>query len=335
MSPRFLLPLTLFFFVFADALATASHDEQLSPIPNRIPFTLTAYGSDFKEPHFEGTLDLHQSYTKWKPSAGEAFSFAKLWDLSGIWNHDGQELKLALQFECLGPEDPERRLCLETRVLDEDGKLLAHDWHVGSDGRIQPADEPSIGLRFLRSRLNYPDNTLPRWAIAQAARLDIRLIEYPQGLPPHFPSGPHNLDLAIARSNRCGDFDVTFNNPPGWDLDPPKHQIAFQVFVYDEDNKFIRADRRFLMYRADGNYRQLVRVEPKYFDHSRVSISVYTRQPDKDKFIRDFFYGGSSGYSGCWTGDGGELNQLPIRGAELFPDLPAFATAQNSVEPSH
>jgi hypothetical protein len=327
MSPRCPLPLTLFLFVF-NASAASAADEQLSAVSKQLPFTLTALGSGVEEPKFEGTLDFHEGYAKWKPAAGEAFSFAKLWDLSGIWNHDGQELKLALKFECLGSKNPERRFCLETRVLDNGGKLLAHNWQVGSDGRIQPAYDPSIDAKFLRSRLNYPDNTLPRWAIAQAVRLDIRLIEYPRGLPPHFPSGPHNLDLAITRPNRCGDFDVTFTNPPGWDLDPPKHQIAFQVFVYDADKKFVRADRRFLMYRADGNYRQQVRVEPKYFDHSRVSISVYTRQPDNDKFIRDFFYGGSSGYRGCWTGDGGELVELPIRGDKLFSDLPELAVLQ-------
>jgi hypothetical protein len=53
---------------------------------------------------------------------------------------------------------------------------------------------------------------------------------------------------------------------------------------------------------------------------------VFTRQPDNDKFIRDFFYGGGSGYSGCWTGDGGKLNELPIQGQRLFPDLPALAS---------
>jgi hypothetical protein len=327
MSPRFLLPLTLFLFVF-NVSAAAAADEQLPAVSKHLSFTLTALGSNFREPEFKGTLDFHEGYAKWKPAAREDFSFAKLWKMSGQWKHDEQELKLVLQFECLGPKNPERRLCLDTRVLDKDGKLLAHDWQVESDGRIQPADEQSIGLKFLRSRLNFPDNTLPRWAIAQAARLDIRLVEYPDGLPPHFPSGPHNLDLAITRPNRCGDFDVTFTNPPGWDLDPPKHQIAFQVFVYDADKKFIRADRRFLVYRADGNYRQQVRVEPKYFDQSRVSISVYTRQPDNDKFIRDFFYGGSSGYRGCWTGDGGELVELPIRGDKLFPDLPELAALQ-------
>lgn len=328
MSPRFLLPLTLYLFVFATSLAAAGEDEQLPPIPKQIPFTLTACGTDCKEPRLDGTLDFHEGDAKWKAANSEAFSFAKLRDLTGRWKRRNEELKLSFQFECQGPKSPERRFCLETRVLDQDGKLLAHDWQVGSDGRIEPTDAPSIGLRFVRSRLNSPDNRLPRSAIAQAARLDIRLVEYPRGLPPHFPSGPHNLDLAITRPNRCGDFDVTFTNPSGWDLNPPKHQIAFQVFVYDAEKKLIRADRRFLMYRADGNYRQQVRVEPKYFDHSRVSISVYTRQPDNDKFIRDFFYGGSSGYRGCWTGDGGELVELPIRGDKLFPDLPELAVLQ-------
>jgi hypothetical protein len=310
--------------------AANDNDEQLPEVPDQLAFTLSAHGAGVNEPNIEGVLELRAGDTKWKFAAGKAVSFAKLWHLSSQWKHDGQELKLALTFECLGPEEPKRRICLETRLLAKNGKLLAHDWQVESDGRIESADTPPVSFRFVRSRLNNSFNTLPRSAITQAARLDIRLIEYPQGMPPHFPHGRHSLDLAITRPNRCGDFDVTFTNPQDWNLDPPKHQIAFQVFVYDADKKFIHVDRRFLMYRADGDYRQSVRVEPKYFDHSRISISVYTRQPDNDKFISDFFYGGGAEYHGCWTGDGGNLVDLPIRGVTLFPDLPELAVARET-----
>ncbi len=50
-----------------------------------------------------------------------------------------------------------------------------------------------------------------------------------------------------------------------------------------------------------------------------------TRQPDNDKFIRDFFLGGGSRYSGLWTGDAGKLVELPLEGVAIFSDLPELA----------
>ena len=156
-----------------------------------------------------------------------------------------------------------------TSDRQQHGKLLAHDWQVEGDNRIGPAEIPLGSLIALRSRLNSTNNRLSGPTLLSLARLDFRLTEMPNGLPSHFPPAPQKLDLQVTRSDKCGRFEVSFANPAGWDLDPTKHQIAFQLFVRDKNGKLVRADRRFLAYRADGRYRECVRVEPRYYDHSR------------------------------------------------------------------
>ncbi len=310
---------------------SANAEAKRPPVPTHIPFEVTTDGAHEKhELLLDSAFDLKDGQMRWIRPTGIRCSFARIVELKASCDDWSDEFRIEIRFECLGPEDPVRRFCLETRALDQDGKLLAHDWQVESDGRIGPAEIQLGSHTFVRSRYNSPFNKLSRARLSRVEKLDIRLIEYPRGTPRHFPSGRHQLDLAVSRSNKCGDFELTFANPIGWNLGPPKHQIAFQVFVRDANGKHVRADRRFLMYRADGDYRQSVRVEPKYYESTEISVTVFTRQPDNDKFIRDFFYGGSSGYSGCWTGDGGRLVELPIKGAPLFSDLPEMAAVPAS-----
>ena len=286
-----------------------------------VPFTLTLSSSRANPKLIEGELELSERGKHWRPTVNTASPFAKIWHLRGSWRDDGK-LESTLEYECQGPEEPARRFCFETRALDKHGKLLAHNWQVEGDNRIGPAEIPLGSLIALRSRLNSTNNRLSGPALRSVARLDFRLTEMPNGLPRHFPSAPQKLNLQVTRSDKCGRFEVSFANPAGWNLDPAKHQIAFQLFVRDKNDKLVRADRHFLAYRADGRYRECVRVEPIYYDHSEVSVTVFTRQPDNDKFIGDFFFGGGSGYRGVWTGDGGPLAQLPLKDHQLFDDLP-------------
>ena len=295
-------------------------------LPARVPFTLTCRPAGEDQRSVSGVLNLSERGENWQPSDSAFTSMAKILRLRGDWRSDDARLSVTLSYECQGREDPKRQFCFETRVLDKDGKLLAHDWQVEGDNRIGPAEVDAGSLRMVRSRLNSTSNRLYGPALRHLARLELRLTEMPAGLPHHFPAAPHKLNLAVTQPNKCGRFDVAFTNRAGWDLKPADHEIAFQVFVRDSNGKLIRADRRFLLYRNDGKYREQVCVERKYYDYSKVSITIFTRQPDNDNFIREFFLGGGSGYHGMWTGDGGPLIELPLTDGPLFNDLPERST---------
>ncbi len=297
--------------------------DRLPPAPDRIEFTFTTRNLSGTEVSASGTLGLSgRSGSSWKPAEDFNCSFAKFRRMSADLGPNDRELRIDLSYMCLGPQDQRRRFRLETRVLDADGNLLAHDWQVSGDNRIGPKEVMMSSSKMLMSSENYPWNRLPRAAIVRAAKLDIRLREMRDDQLSHFPQMPHKLELTVTMPNRCGDFDVSFTNPAGWNLDPPKHQIAFQLFVHDARGKLVRADRRFLVYRDTGKYCESVRVEPRYYDYSSVSIAIYTRQPDNDKFINEFFFGRGSSYQGMWTGDAGKLSELPLKGVPLFDDLP-------------
>jgi hypothetical protein len=297
-------------------------DSSPPALPEHVPFTFTCRRTADDQQSVSGVLDLSERPGNWTPSDDAFTPIAKSWQLRGDWRRDDAQLRVSLRYECQGREDPKRRFCFETRALDKDGKLLAHDWQVEGDNRIGPTEIPAGSITFVRSRLNSTRNRLNGPALRRLARLDFRLTEMPDGMPPHFPAAPHKLNLAVTRPDKCGRFDVTFTNRAGWDLEPAKHEIAFQVIVCDSKGKLIRADRRFLLYREDGRYRERVCVERKYYDYSNVSITIFTRQPDNDKFIHDFFFGGGSGYHGMWTGDSGKLIELPLEGLPTFGDLP-------------
>ena len=306
----------------------AGADTQLPPVPVRIPFTLTAHGHDTNEPSFNGTLEFHDGEARWDAPEDARFSFARLKTLSTECKESSHEFQVDLVYMCQGPKNPKRRFCFETRALDRDGKLLAHDWQIEADNRLGPKTIPWNSYTMVLSRDNSPFNRFPRTALADVARLDVRLTEYPVGTPRHFSNGPHKLDLAITRPDKCGDFMVTFTNPAGWNLDPSKHQIAFELWVRDAKGHNVCRETRLLSCREDGNYRQRVHVERKYFDHSSIGISVFTRQADNQQFVRDFFIDRiGSKYHGMWTGDGGKLVELPIKGVPLFSNLPEIAAA--------
>jgi hypothetical protein len=304
-------------------------DEASPALPARVPFTLTCRPAEGEQESVSGELNLSDRSRAWQPAHDEFQSVAKLWQLSGEWRGHGPELRVSLRYECQGPEDPKRRFCFETRALDKDGKLLAHTWQVVGDNRVGPREIPGGSRPFYRSRLNSDWNQLHDPALVHLARLDLRLTEMPKGPPLHFPPAPHKLNLAVTRPDKCGRFDVAFTNRAGWDLEPAEHEIAFQVFVRDSAGQRIRTDHRFLLYRADGRYREHVCVEPKYYDYSSVRITIFTRQPDNDKFVHDFFFGGGSGYHGMWTGDAGELAEIPLAGQTLFSDLPERSSLAN------
>lgn len=322
---RFAICLLVLSIIARPNIAIADDGSSVA-LPARIPFTLTCHPAAGDERQVSGTLNLSERGATWQPAGSVLTSMANIWRLRGDWSHSEPQLRLDLSYECQGSEDPKRRFCFETRALDKDGKLLAHDWQVEGDNRIRPAEVDAGSLRMVRSRLNSTNNRLESHALLHLAGLELRLTEMPAGLPSHFPAAPHKLNLAVTQPDKCGRIDVTFTNRLGWDLEPAKHQIAFQVFVHDSNGKRIRADRRFLLYRKDGHYREHVCVERQYYDYSRVSIAIFTRQPDNEKFIRGFFFGGGSEYHGMWTGDGGLLIELPLIDGPLFNDLPERST---------
>lgn len=304
------------------SLASAADDDQTLVLPKSVPFTFRADGQPPAEA--SGEFAFNNDNARWTPPAEFATSYMRLRNLSA--ELDEHKFTVRCKFKFRGSKDPHRYVCAEMRLLDEDGKLLFHTWQICHDARIGPRQIPMGSLMRTRSIENSPwllvkGRTL-RQVLPCLARAEIRLWELHEEDRAHFPRHPSSMRLAVTRPDDEGRFEVSFANPIGWDLEPAKHQIAFQLFVRDADGKTIRADRRFLDYRADGRYRESVQVEPVCYDHSVVSLTVFTRQPDNDKFIHDFFIGGSSGYHGIWTGDHGKLIELPLEGGPLFDDLP-------------
>lgn len=299
-------------------------EDQPRALPDSVPFTLSCRAANGDEQSASETLKLLERNSTWQPASGMLTPMANILHLSGEWRGgEIPQLRLTLEYACQGEENPKREFRFETRALDQDGKLLAHDWQTEGDNRTGPIEVDGGSLRFVRSTRNSTSNSLEALGLSHLARLELRLTELAKGLPEHFPAAPHKMNLAVTQPDKCGRFDVTFTNRPGWDLEPAKHQIAFQLFVRNSDGKLIRTDRRFLVYRAEGQYCERVCVEPEYYNYSKVGIDTFTRQADNDKFIRAFYLGdGRSEYHGMWTGDGGPLTELPLRDQQLFNDLP-------------
>ena len=117
--------------------------------------------------------------------------------------------------------------------------------------------------------------------------------------------------LARTKPNEAGEFTISFENPRGFDLEPGKHQVIFQVFV-GVSQKPIRAKILRQLEIRDGRYEVPVTIPPEWIDDSRVSITFLTIQPDHDAWVKSFFQEGKGGgYSGLWTSDGGLLPAIP------------------------
>jgi hypothetical protein len=114
--------------------------------------------------------------------------------------------------------------------------------------------------------------------------------------------------LARTRPNDAGEFTISFENPPGYELAPGKHQVIFQVFVGASQKPIREKIFRQLEIRRDGRYEVPVKIRPEWIDDSIVSITFVSIQPNHDAWVRSFFHDGKgTSYQGLWAGDGGLL----------------------------
>jgi hypothetical protein len=119
--------------------------------------------------------------------------------------------------------------------------------------------------------------------------------------------------LTRTRPNEAGEFTVSFENPRGFELEPGKHQVIFQVFIGVSRKPIRRKIFKQLDARKEGRYRVPVQIESDWIDDSRVSLTFVTIQPDHDAWVRSFFHEGKgTKYSGIWAGDGNLLPAIPF-----------------------
>jgi hypothetical protein len=127
------------------------------------------------------------------------------------------------------------------------------------------------------------------------------------------PAHESRTRLARSRSNEVGEFQLTFENPPGFDLSPDKHQVIFQVIVGVSQKPIRQKIFRQLRVIPGGRYRVPVKIAPEWIDDSRVSITFMTIQPNHNAWVRSFFQEGKgTAYTGLWAEDGGLLPAIPL-----------------------
>jgi hypothetical protein len=123
--------------------------------------------------------------------------------------------------------------------------------------------------------------------------------------------------LARSKPNESGECTISFENPSGFELEPGKHQVIFQVFVGTSQKPICEKIFRQLDVLREGRYEVPVKIAPEWIDDSRVSITFVTIQPDHDAWVRSFFLEGKgTSYKGLWTGDGGLMPAIPFAAAQ-------------------
>lgn len=128
---------------------------------------------------------------------------------------------------------------------------------------------------------------------------------------PSAPAVAYPTHLARGRPNEAGEFTISFENPPGFDLARGKHQVIFQVFVGVSHKPLIEKIFRQLEI-EEGRYEVPVKIAPELGDDSRVSITFVTIQPEHDAWVKTFFQEGKrTTYRGIWTSDGDILPAVP------------------------
>jgi hypothetical protein len=118
--------------------------------------------------------------------------------------------------------------------------------------------------------------------------------------------------LARTRPNEAGEFNISFENPRGFDLVRDKHQAIFQVFVGASQKPIRERIFRQLDVR-DGRYEVPIKIAPEWIDDSRVAITFVTIQPKHDEWVKAFFQEGKgTSYSGIWTGESSKMPAIPF-----------------------
>jgi outer membrane protein assembly factor BamB/protocatechuate 3,4-dioxygenase beta subunit len=178
----------------------------------------------------------------------------------------------------------------------------------------------------LRTGTSFQNLTLPGDTLSTDARVHAAVARLV--LDPSAPAKPITkadaaqlADAATSKTNLTrtqpdadGKFTLTFDNPiprranARMQLDPEKHQVIFQVFVRNAEGKLQEKIFKQLPARPNGGYHVNVQVPPDLIEHSSVSITFVTIQPEHDRWVKAFFHDGKgTSYSGMWSSDGGKL----------------------------
>lgn len=249
---------------------------------------------------------------EWSLPEGLALGFATIRRAS--IGGDDRRAGATIVYRCEGPEDPDRCILVEWHVRDRQGALLRYAWCWMMDARIGPRTFQLSGFTVTRAIVNIAYAAFSFDELAEAACIQVRFRELRKEQCAHMPPmpGQHKLGLVMTHPDDQGNFELLFHNLKGAELEPAQHEIALTVSITDAQGKLVGRRVTFFEYRADGQYRLPLRIDPRYLETSSVGISVYTKQADNEAFKKDFFIErrGAS-YEGCWHGDGGLIGQLP------------------------
>ncbi len=171
------------------------------------------------------------------------------------------------------------------------------------------ADDPADVLERSDRRLHLGSAVL---TLRNAPRPDLGRSLIRESVPVA-PDQESETRLTRTRPNDAGEFTISFENPRGFELEPGKHQVIFQVFIGGSRKPIRRKIFKQLEARKEGRYRAAVKIEPEWIDDSRVSLTFVTIQPDHDAWVRSFFHEGKgTKYTGIWAEDGNLLPAIPF-----------------------
>ena len=257
---------------------------------------------------------LEQRRVPWVPTSRNAIPFMSL-QLIQLEppSSEGRPLKVRFLYQYLGSKVADRRILIDLRALDANGRVVYHTWAMERDARIGPRVIRHGSQPILRDNDNSTAIGIPYQVLSGVKSLRVYFRDMSRQELIHFPRRPHKLKLAITRPDEDGNFEVLFTNPVGSNLNPEDHEIAFKLSIRNREGQPKDTIVQFIDYERDGKYRFPVQVLPAHFEYSSVGISIFAKQPKNEVFKQKFFIEGvGPSYRGIWVGDAGKLPELPF-----------------------
>ena len=263
-----------------------------------------------------GTLDVPDgdSVNSWSPP--DTFEMPSV-TLRGVTlkQEEGKALKLEARFSFVGDISPDRQILVGVKLRNGQDQPIHRDWLIQTDGRLHRARQKSRTM-FVTSEVNRASFDIPPEIAVDTASVEILFWELSSDDLRHLPSAPQRLQLGVTDPDENGDFHVSFVNPDGLHVDPSIHGVALVLEVSDTGGE--RIDRIVKRYDArplkvGERYRYPLQVAPSLYDHSFLTVTFYTKQPDNDAFLQRFFVEGRGvTYKGIWREDKGALWRIPL-----------------------
>jgi hypothetical protein len=236
-----------------------------------------------------------------------------------VEKHDGRSspLEIYTEFSFVGDVSTNRQMLVDLTLLNAQNEIIHHDWSIQGDNRLLPdsVQGPS-GFAMVASKLNSARFKIWHEIAPSVASIKIQFREMSRNDLRHFPPAPHKLDLGITEPDEKGNFNVSFRNPDGLSTDPSKYGVVLRLHVANSEGR--KTDNVVKYYdvrrmEPGERYSYALQIDPELYDHSSLSLTFYTKQPDNDAFLRDFFIEGKgAAYKGIWRTDGGELWRIPL-----------------------